>query len=172
MRISGIITALLLVSTIACKKNRQEASMLVKMTDAPAEWAAVNVEILAVEVHVADSSWLTLNTNAGIYNLLDLQNNVTTVLADTTWVTPGHVTQMRLILGADNTIADTSGLTFDLTIPSGQNTGIKLDLNATLEAGMTTEVLLDFDAEKSVVVSGNGIYHLKPVIQVKSVTQY
>jgi hypothetical protein len=167
-----VLAAAVFATTTGCKKDSRQSTMVVHMTDAPAAWAEVNVEIQEVLVHLADSSWMTLNTNAGVYNLLDLQNDVTVVIADSTGVPAGHVTQMRLILGSNNSLSDTSGASFALTIPSGQQTGIKINLNTTLQANMTTEVLLDFDAEQSVVDLGAGLYLLKPVIKVESITQF
>ena len=57
----------------------------------------------------------------------------------------------------------------DLKTPSGQTSGVKLQLNADLESDVTYMVLLDFDAAKSVVAKGNGGYNLKPV--VRTITQ-
>ena len=54
----------------------------------------------------------------------------------------------------------------DLSTPSSQQSGLKLQLKTTLTAGITYEVFLDFDAARSVVESGNsGNYNLKPVIR-------
>jgi hypothetical protein len=176
MKAIGIITVALLTAGIvgslsACKKNQGQSAMTVEMTDAPAAWAEVNVEVQSVQVHLADSSWMTLNTNPGIYNLLDLQDSVTAVIADSTGLPAGHITQLRLVLGTDNTLKDTVGVVYPLVIPSGQQTGIKLNLDTTLEPNKLTIVVIDFDAEMSVVDMGNGLFHLKPVIKVQSITQ-
>jgi hypothetical protein len=59
----------------------------------------------------------------------------------------------------DNTI-------HELSTPSGQQSGLKIQLNTTLTAGITYEIFLDFDAARSVVEAGNsGNYNLKPVIR-------
>jgi hypothetical protein len=66
-----------------CKKENYYGDMTVKMTDAPGDYLQVNVDVNRVEVHYADNtSWMTLNTQSGVYNLLDLQNNITVVLAN------------------------------------------------------------------------------------------
>ena len=57
---------------------------------------------------------------------------------------------------------------YDLTTPSAQQSGLKLNLNATLTPGVDYNLLLDFDANKSIVLTGNGEYQLKPVIRVIS----
>lgn len=171
-------TALLVVFALgACnKETMQQGRMTVKMTDAPGLYHQVNVEIMSVEVHYEDSTdstsgWMSLATNAGVYDLLTLQDSVTAILADSVSLPEGRINQMRLILGSDNNVMLLDSSYADLGLSSQQKTGLKLNLNATIEPNMDTEVLIDFDASKSIVVKGNGSLQLKPVIKVVSVEQ-
>ena len=43
--------------------------------------------------------------------------------------------------------------------------GLKLQIHQTLVAGVSYNILLDFDAHQSIVLKGNGDYQLKPVIR-------
>jgi hypothetical protein len=43
--------------------------------------------------------------------------------------------------------------------------GLKLQIHQTFEAGVSYNILLDFDANQSVVKQGDGTYQLKPVIR-------
>jgi len=43
--------------------------------------------------------------------------------------------------------------------------GLKLQVNKTFEAGVEYSMLLDFDASQSIVLTGNNEYQLKPVIR-------
>lgn len=178
--------------------------IIVKMTDAPAIYDSVNVEIIQVAVHFCGdegdttgvsfeggdmqqamgelkdgaedcdstgySGWMELDTEAGMYNLLDLQNDVTAVLVDNDSIPSGHITQMRLVLG-DNNYVVIGESPFDLKTPSAQQSGLKINLNSTFEEGNTYEIILDFDADRSIVTTGNGKYILKPVIKVVSITE-
>lgn len=174
--IVGIGFSLLINS---CKKDSRTGYMSVNMTDAPAGYLKVNVEILDVQVHNETQGWVSLPTNVGIYNLLDLQNNVSVALANNAVVPAGKLNQMRLVLGSHNSlILDTSddplvivADTFDLKVPSGEESGLKMNLKYTLSPNKHMVVLLDFDAAASIVDKGNGTYSLKPVITVKSVTE-
>lgn len=172
-----LLATLLLAATACNKENMNKGAMTVKMTDAPGLYAQVNVDIHSVEVHYSDSSdstsgsWVSLATNAGVYDLLQLQNNITAVLADSVELPVGKINQMRLILGTDNTVMLLDSSIVDLNLSSQMNTGLKFNLNTTIEPDKTVEVLIDFDAEKSIVVQGNGEIRLKPVIKVKSVNQ-
>ncbi len=173
------LIGLLAFSILACnKEDFQKGRMTVKMTDAPGLYAEVNVEIQEVLIHYADDSsganndgWVSLETNSGVYDLLELQNNITAVLADSVELPAGKVNQMRLMLGSDNSVMLIDSTILDLKLSSQQNSGLKFNLNTSIEPNKTVEVLIDFDAEKSLVVQGNGEIKLKPVIQVKSITQ-
>lgn len=117
-----------------------------------------------------DSAWITISSQPESYDLLTLQNNVTAALGDAN-LGPGYIDQVRLVLDAENPGAIVvEGVTYPLTVPSGSESGLKVKGDIELREDMTTVVLIDFDAEKSVVQTGNGSYQLKPVISVKSVT--
>lgn len=173
-RMLGLMLMVLLIS-FGCQKENHTGTgaMRVKMTDAPIDFDSVNVEVLQVSVHYSDNAtsspgWMDLPTNAGIYNLLDLQNDVTTVLVNNNQIPAGDITQMRLILGQNNTVVVDS-VSYPLEMSSQYNTGIKINLNSTIAQGDTVEVLLDFDAEESIVVGGQTTFKLKPVIRLESI---
>jgi hypothetical protein len=161
-------STLLLVS---CKKEIENTgAMTVKLTDAPGEYAHVNIDIRAVEIHQAgkednDGGWTILETHAGIYDLLALQNNVSLVLADHPAISPDKITQIRLILGDSNSLVLKDGRVFSLTIPSGGESGLKINTNISTSIKYTLDVELDFDAGKSIVKNDVG-YMLKPVLQI------
>lgn len=138
-------------------------SYKVRMTDAPADYDAVNIDLQAVEVIGSNGQTVSLNTTAGIYNLLDFSNGVSTLIATST-LTDAHVSQIRLILGSNNTIV-VDGTTYPLSTPSAEQSGLKLLVNQTLNADIDNEVLLDFDAHASIVQTGAGAYKLKPVVR-------
>ena len=160
----------ILAGFTGCKKNDSGTGyMKVRMTDAPGTYQQVNVDILQVRIHLVEangnSSWIDLPTNAGIYDLLALQNGIDTTIANTINIPQGVITQMRLVLGNNNTVMADS-IVYDLQTPSGQTSGVKLNGNMIVPANDTLFVLLDFVASESVVQHGNGEFHLKPVIRV------
>ena len=171
------LAILALIFTInACKKsdtvnNNQPSSMNIYLTDAPADYKAVWIDIEQVMVKGnSDSSgndgWVSVPLlRAGKYNLLDLRNGKDTLLGGVD-LPAGKVSQIRLILGESNQLVLNDGTTVDLKTPSGQESGIKLDVDADLKAGIPYELVLDFDAARSIVKAGNsGQYILKPVIR-------
>lgn len=128
----------------------------------------MNVDIQKVSVHLVptagSASWIDLPTKSGIYNLLKLQNGIDTSLVNTTALAAGKITQMRLILGTKNTVMVNS-VVYDLTVPSGTDTGIKLIGNLTVDPSQPLKVVLDFNADASVVLIGTNTYQLKPTIK-------
>lgn len=116
-------------------------------------------------------------------NLLELVNGVREDLGITVLET-GHYTQMRLIIDSepDDTINILSQNhsyanylivqsnppnVYELKIPSGFQTGVKIVGGFDINTNQTTELILDFDACRSVVQAGNsGNWLLKPTIQI------
>jgi hypothetical protein len=144
------------------EKNGGKATMNVRMTDAPGDYDAVFVDVQYVEI-TGSAGTVLLNTHAGIYDLLALSNGIDTLLA-TGDLNAGEISQIRLVLGAENSVV-VDGVSHPLSTPSAQQSGLKLQVHKTLEAGVTYAILLDFDANQSIVEQGNGNYQLKPVIK-------
>lgn len=160
----------LLVLAFSCNKE-EHGQIKVLLTDAPADFTEVNVNITEVWAHYS-GGWIELNAIPGFYDLLQLQNGVTDVIADPTMIPAGKITQMRLILGEDNyavEIIDSVAVEHPLGLSSQDKTGLKINLNSEILANQTIVVTLDFDAGSSIVEQGNGEYKLKPVIKVEDI---
>jgi len=140
----------------------QPTPYYVNMTDAPGPYTAVYVDLQSVEI-TGNGSTVVLNTTPGIYNLLNFSNGVDTLIASGS-LSINKVEQIRLILGPNNTVVK-NGITYPLSTPSAQQSGLKLQVHQDLQPGVAYYVLLDFDANSSIVEQGNGSYSLKPVIR-------
>jgi hypothetical protein len=164
--LSGLFI-LVLIFTF-CKKDKVEPDPVkptpysVRLTDAPGPYTAVNIDLQGIEL-TGNGNTVMLNTVPGIYNLLNFANGVDTLIA-TGDLEIERVQQIRLILGPNNSLV-VGGVTHSLAIPSGSESGLKLQVHQELQAGVAYGVLLDFDANQSIVEEGNGSYHLKPVIR-------
>lgn len=175
MNRKGIIITLLCLITLgfyACSdkddsSTDNNARLRILLTDDPADYDEVNIDIQDVQINPqnGDNGWASLDdVNTGIFDLLELTGGLDLVLADVE-LPAGRISQLRLILGDDNTVMVDGDLK-DLKTPSGQQTGVKILINTDLEAGVTYTILLDFDAARSVVQAGNsGQFLLKPVIR-------
>jgi hypothetical protein len=87
-----------------------------------------------------------------------------TILADQD-IPSGKISQIRLVLNETGNRVVIGGVSQDLTTPSGQTSGVKLNVQDVLTPGIAYTLRLDFDVAKSVVLTGNGKYILKPVIR-------
>tara|TARA_R110002072_G_scaffold230427_3_gene387702 strand:+ start:97 stop:870 length:774 start_codon:yes stop_codon:yes gene_type:complete len=136
----------------------------VSMTDAPGNFTEVNIHIQQIRVHSDISGWVDLTTKVGIYNLLDFVNGIDTLIASDS-IPSGRVSQIRFVLGDSNSVV-VNGIEHTLIVPSGSESGLKLQVNHDLIPNITYDVLVDFDAAQSIVLTGNGRYILKPVLRV------
>jgi len=157
---------------VACQKENTASinngtTVKVRLTDNPVNAEEVNVDIQQVSVKFREDSiqgWKNLDTHAGIYNLLGLQNGVDTLLA--VGVIPTNtLLEIRLVLGSENSIK-VNGIVYPLIIPSGSESGLKIKVNKMLN-GTLDSLLIDFDAALSIHQIGNGSYQLKPVLKIK-----
>jgi hypothetical protein len=151
----------------------------VSLTDAPAcGFDAVNVTVAKVRINQSatasdtDGGWTDITlTPARKINLLNLTNGALDALGQTS-LAAGHYSQLRLMLDPNtaqplsNSVVPTGGVETSLTTPSAVQSGIKLVNEFDVAAGQRVDLVLDFDACKSVVTTGNGKYLLKPVVKV------
>ncbi len=184
-KILTVFTILCIIGLISsCKKEQVNASIIndetptnpisttsetmfnVRMTDAPLGVEEVNIDLKLVVLYGSDDNRdsIGLGTNAGVYNLLDFQNGLDTLIASS-MITLDTVKQVRLILGENNTIK-VDGDLYELKTPSAQQSGLKIKVDAPLDSLSIYNLILDFDAEESIHQTGNNKWMLKPVIKV------
>ena len=175
MKLKKTLFALLLlaVSSVlfyACQKDNSasagKAKLQVYLTDGPGNYEEVVIDVQDININYTTDStegWQSLsNLKAGAYDVLKLVNGHDTLLGDAD-LNSGKIEQIRLILGPNNYVK-VDGQTFPLQTPSAQQSGLKLNIHQDVNAGITYKLLLDFDAARSIVKTGNGKYILKPVI--------
>ncbi len=186
----ALFLIILLSATIAgcLSAPAGHATLVIAVKDAPKHTEAgvvssLNLTLSEVSVHRAasnqtvddseeertatastDSSttgWTVVVNEIRTVDLIQLQN-VSQVLGQQT-LDAGNYTQIRLKIDSGTVTVD--GTVQDLTVPSGV---IKLNRGFTLSPGMTLQLTLDFDVEKSLIRTGSGQYQLEPVIAVLS----
>lgn len=147
----------------------ETGTMEVQLHDAPTNYEKVNVFVESVEVNNADkdTGWVEISSPQQAFDLLELVNGATEVLGSKE-LPVGNYNQIRLVLSRNGHNVVVDGKANDLFIPSGAETGIKLNVNAEIKPDITYTLLLDFDASRSVVERGtaqSGVeYLLKPVV--------
>jgi len=175
-------TSIILFSGCAKTFDNSPGRLVIKVTDAPFPIDLIesaSVTITKVEIREAsdelneENPFIVLSEDTQTFDLIDLRNGVVDELLDIE-IPQGKYDLIRLYVDqADLKIKD--GGNFNVIVPSGQQTGIKVFINPGLvvEGGLTSELLLDFDLSKSFVLRGNlnhrsGIngFIFKPVIRV------
>ena len=156
------------------------ARLRVALTDAPAcGYDHVYITVDRVRVHASssaedgDGGWSEVVVNpAQRIDLLDLTNGVLAELGQTP-LPAGEYSQVRLVLRSNgsgtpaNAIVPNGGSEIPLDTPSATQSGLKLVHGFTVQPNTLVDLVLDFDACKSIVKRGNsGRYNLKPVVSV------
>ena len=137
-------------------------------------YVAINLIIYKIQVHLAgedeedEGEWVEWILNEPTeYNLIELKDQ--SILLSEEELTPGKYTQIRLFITDASIDIELGEIGVPVEIPSVYQTGIKLIHPFEIIAGETIELTIDFDAEKSIVKTGNGSYKLMPVIKIVTI---
>ncbi len=152
--IRGILATLLTAALLAgCGDDAGEGTIVLHLTDAPFPFDLIRsteVVIDSVTVHgVGDDGFLTVDRTQRTIDLLELRNGVSMVLGSAL-VPAGSVDQIRVYVG-DATVTLTDDRAFQLRVPSGSSSGVKVFPSPAIEIGDggTVDVLIDFDLSSS-----------------------
>lgn len=175
----GLVAAAALV---ACGGSGYSAStdgtLKLAMTDSPGcGYDHVYITVTKIRIHQSatagdnDSGWREIVVSpAQRVDLLSLTNGALQELGQLP-LPAGRYEQVRLVLGSatlDNALV-LSGTSTEIALstPSGQQSGYKLQAHFDVVGNQVADMVLDFDACKSIVRAGNsGRYNLKPVVAV------
>jgi hypothetical protein len=193
MKSRGILFSVLFVATIlftGCQyldnnPAGEAGRLVIKVTDAPFPIDLIEealVTITKVEMRSKNDTigypFLTVFEGSAEFNLMELRNGLTEQLASVD-IPSGDYDLIRLYVDKASITVKEQG-TFSVKVPSGAETGIKIFIEPgiTVMGGLTAELLLDFNLEKSFVLQGNmnspaGIkgFIFKPVIRAVNNTR-
>lgn len=131
-------------------------------TNSPAELASlipentesIMLHVLEVSVKKTDGEgWMVVSSGAVTVDFLKLSEGILAELSDIS-LEEGKYNQVRLLLGEENAIL-IDGSPHPLIIPSGTETGVKLNLNFDIEENLQTEIKIDIRTDQSVVTAGS-----------------
>ncbi len=174
-------SAVAVATLVACGGGGSSAStgtLQLAMTDSPGcGYDQVNVTVTKIRLHQSatatdsDSGWQEIAVASPTkINLLSLTNGVLQELGSLP-MPAGRYEQVRLVLSsaplANSLVLTGSTNEIALSTPSGQQSGYKLQAHFDVTGNQVADMVLDFDACKSIVRAGNsGTYNLKPVVAV------
>jgi hypothetical protein len=140
--------------------SAQTGTLRMLITDKPFPFEFIDqatVTLTKVEAHqtdAADGTFITVVYGAQTFNLLELRNGHTDVLADAEMAV-GSYDQIRLLVTAGK-ITLTDGREFPLEVPSGDRTGIKLHLPFSVAEGQQITLLLDVNLSNAFAAIPSG----------------
>jgi hypothetical protein len=187
LRLIFTVFILSVVFFIGC--NNDENNMIpknkgrinIQLTDSPypihlISSTMVTIDKVKIRQHMvndmgeARDSFIVISDGEIVVNLLELTNGLTEQIG-TADLGPGTYDMIRLhVVSATVELKD--GNTFDLKVPSGSSSGLKIGIRPAIQLaeGQSSDVLLDFDVSRSFVIKGkmgnhiNG-FNFKPVIR-------
>ena len=168
--------AVLAAVTLAGCSDDPTGNLQMNLVDAPTRISgveAISITFSSVATHASGNARATASgweeiVNSGrpagqrTFDLLQLVNGVQATLGIGELPT-GNYTQIRIII--DSATITVNGATEPLTIPSGEQTGLKLVGTFTINEDETFQLTVDFDAARSVRDTGSG-YELKPTYRI------
>src|SRR5258708_5943711 len=165
MRVLTLVCAIAFAAWLpGCGSSNNSASgtgtLRVAMVDGPDPTiTAFTVTITRIEANI-NGAWSPINLSVQTFDLLNFAHS--SLLVGSIGLPAGHYNQLRLF-PSSATVTDADG-TFNVNIPSGYQTGIKINIDANVAADQVTTVTLDFNIHHSLHKLGNGNYQLQPVI--------
>ena len=167
---AGVLIAIAIIaSTTMMLPVAKAGTLVIKITDAPADLSSLYLTIDSFEVRNETGHWINV-TKEGYrksFNLLML-DGVTIDIA-TSDLEGGHydMIQMHIVEGLEFTNATLNvegSESFAVRVPSER---VKIPVEFDIEAGLTTIVILDIlpDAEWRIAIANNPEHNLNPVIQ-------
>lgn len=162
-----LLLALVLI-LFSCKKKDIEdpgtGTLKLRLTDSPSLYEHLYLDIQEVQVNHSSKGWVTVGPEVtGIYDILAYNNGIDTLIGNMA-LQSGSISQIRLILGNNNSIV-VNGITSPITIPGSAQSGLKINVSQAITKDVTVVRWIDFDVAKSVIELGNNQYQLKPVMR-------
>jgi hypothetical protein len=179
-RLSGVVFATFLIAACGGGNGTGSGELSLAITDGPVDEASkVVVSFSGVSLKPANgpaSDVLFTDVNGDpvikTIDLLNLQGpNSEPLLIDQT-LAAGHYNWLRLKIIASESTTDSyimiNGGTFPLYVPSGDETGLKLNEGFDISDGGAATFTIDFDLRKSVLGPNNNntAYKLKPTLRI------
>jgi len=128
-----------------------------------------NIEVLDVQFRVLEDEtnpnvWVSLNTiNRGVHDLTSLTQDNVMPLVDFEEVSSDFIYSIKIVLGDQNTVIK-NGVEYILNISSEFQNASENIIEKQLSPNMLYEFVVEFEIDKSVLFTADGIAKLNPKI--------
>ncbi len=110
-----------------------------------------------------EGEWITVVEGPASFNLIDLRENGVEEILGNTETDTGRYTRIRMYVTLEEAVVDGITVNEGIIFPSEV---LKITGTFDIEESKTTILTLDFDAEKSLVFTGEGKVMFKPVVKL------
>lgn len=164
----GITAALIVTTVFSGCLQEGTGTVILQITDAPGDLNITHANVTISQVQVHKSAGGQNNTTAGWYTVVNESQtfdlialvNVTEFFGSAN-ISVGMYTQIRLMV--ESCVITVDGVEYDCMVPSES---IKLIKPFVVKQNEAIILTLDFDAQESVLETGNQTYKFHPVIKV------
>lgn len=161
-----------LLTQFSCNTNSspstQPNNLTIKLIDSPAFFDQEVIVIRRMELHrvgaSSDLGWRVITENLATCDLLKFRNGVNQVIVSTV-VPPGNYDAIQLVLEGSYVVIGGQYILLDL--PKGVAGGYVIQYPLDIADNNFYELILDFDAYRSIKQTGVGQYQLNPVLRIQ-----
>ena len=144
------------------------AALSVHLVDGPLDGLAeVNIDLQRIAIVSESGKETELGQPGAILDLLKLQGGVSEVISRNELLADRY-SQLRLELGTRNSLKLSDGSVVPLRVPSGRQSGLKIQIDMNLATASRQDVFVDFDVAESLHLQMNSRvprFMLRPVLR-------
>lgn len=163
-----LLSILMLGIFVSCSDDSEDkkSSVSVGVTDAPVDLDSLILRVTEISVRTDSGAFTIIYSGSQLFNLLDFNNGSVKIFGNGE-IEGSKITEVRMKI--DQAYAVKGVVKVNIAVPSGASSGLKLKIkNGAIEPGINYAVVIDFDANRSLVKKGKTVaagYNLKPVIR-------
>jgi hypothetical protein len=155
-------------NTDSTASGESMGNLLLRLIDSPAWFDQEVIVMRRIEIHRSGASaelgWRVINGEVASYDVLKLRNGVSQVVASEQ-IPEGKYDAIRIVMEGSNVWI--GGQYRLLELPPNVAGGFVLQYPITIAAGEFYELVLDFDAYRSIKQTGPNTYQLNPAIRAQ-----
>jgi hypothetical protein len=140
------------------------------VTDAPPQRDVTEINVILSNVEVSkyvegedDGVWIPIVTEGKPFDLIKLRDTSTEALLGESSLETGLYLQIKLDVEIVDAMIDGERVEMGVTLPSGK---LKMVASFEIRQNETTVVIIDFDADKSLVFTGSDKVIFAPVVKL------
>jgi len=170
-KVATLVVVLLIVFVGACAPTPTLPEGMgvieIRVTDPPpADVTSANVTVRNIEIHKVtdeEGEWIMIIEGPITFDLVALAETEEAKILGAEEIKAGSFTQIRMDVDSMEVVTGVDGDSITAEVPSGK---LKIVRPFNVEDGVKTILTLDFDGEKSLIMTGEGKSLFRPVVKL------